>query len=136
MHSIYSDKLGNRFWFFMYPIPITIVGFVVFMVTHNFGAKYFSLFLMVFIFSMNGTTYAWIANAIPRPPAKRAAAFAFINSIVSSVNDFGEIYWTNSVDRETVPAYGHHSLTSVHVISKLWVSFSSTPVLAMQIYLP
>lgn len=25
--------------------------------------------------------YAWIANAIPRPPAKRAAALAFINSI-------------------------------------------------------
>src|SRR4051812_37048993 len=35
---------------------------------------------------MNGTTYAWIANAIPRPPAKRAAAFAFINSIVSCVH--------------------------------------------------
>ncbi len=81
-----------------YPIPITIIGFVVFMATDNFGARYFSLFLMVgpfttnmwsdtnlphqvFIFSMNGTTYAWIANAIPRPPAKRAAAFAFINSV-------------------------------------------------------
>lgn len=25
-------------------------------------------------------TYAWIANSIPRPPAKRAAALAFINS--------------------------------------------------------
>jgi hypothetical protein len=25
--------------------------------------------------------YAWIANAIPRPPAKRAAALAFINSV-------------------------------------------------------
>ena len=46
------------------------------MATDNFGAKYFSLFLMCFIFSMNGTTYAWIAGAIPRPPAKRAAAFA------------------------------------------------------------
>ena len=35
---------------------------------------------------MNGTTYAWIANAIPRPPAKRAAAFAFINSIGNSAS--------------------------------------------------
>ncbi|KAJ9652385.1 hypothetical protein H2198_008354 [Neophaeococcomyces mojaviensis] len=85
-HSHFSDKLGNRFWFFMYPIPIVILGFVVFMATNNFGARYFSLFLMVFIFSMNGTTYAWIASAIPRPPAKRAAAFAFINSIGNSAS--------------------------------------------------
>ena len=33
---------------------------------------------------MNGTCYAWISNAIPRPPAKRAAALAFINSVGNS----------------------------------------------------
>nr|OQO31357.1 hypothetical protein B0A51_03352 [Rachicladosporium sp. CCFEE 5018] len=71
-HSHMSDKLGNRFWFYMYPVPIVLVGF---------GARYFSLFLLVFIFAMNGTIYAWIANSIPRPPAKRAAALAFINSV-------------------------------------------------------
>ena len=86
VHSLWSDRTGNRFWFYMYPIPITIVGFVIFMSTNNFGARYFSLFLMVFLFSMNGTVYAWIAGAIPRPPAKRAAAFAFINSIGNSAS--------------------------------------------------
>jgi hypothetical protein len=35
---------------------------------------------------MNGTCYAWIAGAIPRPPAKRAAAYAFINSIGNSAS--------------------------------------------------
>lgn len=97
-HSIASDKLGNRFWFYMYPVPIVLVGCFVFMFTESFGARYFSLFLLIFIFAMNGTvsglstiridndanvlqTYAWIANAIPRPPAKRAAALAFINSV-------------------------------------------------------
>ncbi|KAK6440620.1 hypothetical protein LTR95_003152 [Oleoguttula sp. CCFEE 5521] len=65
-HSHMSDKLGNRFWFYMYPVPIVLVG---------------SLFLLIFIFAMNGTIYAWIANSIPRPPAKRAAALAFINSL-------------------------------------------------------
>lgn len=35
---------------------------------------------------MNGTVYAWIAGAIPRPPAKRAAAFAFINAFGNSAS--------------------------------------------------
>lgn len=79
-HSLISDRVGNRFWFLVYPIPVTIVGYVVFMTTSSFGAKYTAIFLMIFVFAMNGTIYAWIANAIPRPPAKRAAALAFINS--------------------------------------------------------
>ena len=85
-HSLLSDRLQHRFWFFMYPIPVTIIGWVIFMATDNFGARYFSLFLMCFVFAMNGTCYAWIANALPRPPAKRAAAYAFINSIGNSAS--------------------------------------------------
>ncbi|KAM0718040.1 hypothetical protein Q7P37_006372 [Cladosporium fusiforme] len=79
-HSLMSDRLGNRFWFYIYPVPVVLVGCFIFMFAESHGARYFSLFLMVFIFAMNGTTYAWIANSIPRPPAKRAAALAFINS--------------------------------------------------------
>lgn len=80
-HSVASDKVGNRFWFFVYPIPIVFVGCFVFMFAEGFGPRYFSLFCLIFIFATNGTIYAWIANAIPRPPAKRAAALAFVNSV-------------------------------------------------------
>ncbi|KAI6866924.1 permease of the major facilitator superfamily [Hortaea werneckii] len=80
-HGIVSDKLRNRFWFFVYPVPLVMIGAFIFMFTDNFGARYFSMFLLVFIFSTNGTIYAWIANAIPRPPAKRAVALAFVNSV-------------------------------------------------------
>jgi hypothetical protein len=72
-HSWASDKLGKRFWFYVYPIPITIIGFVVYMKTDTFGPRYFSFFLMVFVFAQNGTVYSWLASSIPRPPAKRAA---------------------------------------------------------------
>ncbi|KAJ5151292.1 uncharacterized protein N7482_010544 [Penicillium canariense] len=85
-HSWMSDKMGVRFWFFAYPIPITIVGFILFMTTSSFGPRYFSFFLMIFVFAQNGTLYSWIANALPRPPAKRAAAYAFINSIGNSAS--------------------------------------------------
>lgn len=80
-HGFASDKVGNRFWFYLYPVPIVIAGALVFMFTDSFGARYFSLFMLNAIFVMNGTIYAWIANAIPRPPAKRAAALAFMNSV-------------------------------------------------------
>ncbi|EZF31572.1 transporter [Trichophyton mentagrophytes] len=85
-HSWYSDRCNNRFWFFMYPIPITLVGFIIFMTTDGFGPRYFSFFLMIFVFALNGTLYGWIASAIPRPPAKRAAAYAFINSLGNSAS--------------------------------------------------
>lgn len=28
IHSRISDRLGRRFWFFIYPLPITIIGFI------------------------------------------------------------------------------------------------------------
>lgn len=85
-HGLASDKLQKRFWFWCYPIPITIAGWVIFMSTKDFGARYFSFFLMVWIFCQNGTIYAWIASSISRPPAKRAAAFAFINAVGNSAS--------------------------------------------------
>ena len=35
-----SDRIGNRFWFVMYPIPITIVGYILFMNVTTFGLRY------------------------------------------------------------------------------------------------
>lgn len=40
----------------------------------------------MFVFAQNGTIYSWIAGAIPRPTAKRAAALAFVNSVGNSAS--------------------------------------------------
>jgi hypothetical protein len=85
-HCYMSDRLGNRFWFLAYPVGVSIIGFVVFMTTDSFGPRYFSFFLMNFVFAQNGTIYAWMSSAIPRPPAKRAAALAIINSVGNSAS--------------------------------------------------
>lgn len=103
-HSVASDRMGNRFWFYMYPIPITIVGFIVFMTTTTFGPRYFSLFLIVFVFAINGTCYAWIAGAIPRPPAKRAVAYAFINAIGNSASIWTPFTYRNQDAPRYLPA--------------------------------
>lgn len=105
-HAYMSDKLKNRFWFWMYPIPVTIVGFLVFMFTDGFGPRYFSFFLMMFVFAMNCTCYAWISNAIPRPPAKRASALAFINAFGNSASIWTPYTYTNSSSPHYRPALG------------------------------
>jgi len=85
-HNWVADRMGHRFWFFFYPIPITIVGFIIFMTVDSFGPRYFSFFLMNLTFAQNGVLYAWIASSIPRPPAKRAAAYGIINMIANSAS--------------------------------------------------
>ncbi|KAK5124451.1 hypothetical protein LTR85_001668 [Meristemomyces frigidus] len=95
-HGIVSDKCKNRFWFFIYPIPLVFTGALMFMFCTSFGARYFSLFLLIFIFATNGTLYAWIANAIPRPPAKRAAALAFVNSVGNAASIWTPFTYSDS----------------------------------------
>ncbi|KAL5338609.1 major facilitator superfamily domain-containing protein [Aspergillus crustosus] len=90
IHSHLSDRTGHRFWFLLYPAPIAITGFVIFMSPiSTFGVRYFSMFLMLFIYSMNTVISAWIATAISRPPAKRAAAYGFVSMIAN-----GSAVWT------------------------------------------
>ena len=85
-HSWLSDKMQSRYWFFVYPIPLSIIGFVIFMTTDKFGPRYFSFFLMTFVWAINGTQFSWISTSIPRPPAKRAAALAIMNALGNSTS--------------------------------------------------
>lgn len=105
-HGIVSDKFKNRFWFFLYPIPLVFAGAFIFMFCNSFGARYFSLFLLIFIFATNGTLYAWIANAIPRPPAKRAAALAFVNSVGNAASIWTPFTYSDSDAPHYVVAMG------------------------------
>ncbi|CAG9989301.1 unnamed protein product [Clonostachys byssicola] len=83
IHAWLSDKLKTRFWFFIYPAPLIIVSFVLLLTTNSVGPRYFSLFLVQGQNLMGSTTFAWISSSIPRPPAKRAAAIAIVNSCAS-----------------------------------------------------
>ena len=105
-HCYMSDSLRNRFWFLMYPVAVSIIGFIIFMSCSSFGPLYFSFFLMNFVFAQNGTIYAWISNAIPRPPAKRAAALAFINSVGNSATIWTPYTYTPSSAPRYRPAMG------------------------------
>ncbi|KAE9581602.1 hypothetical protein CGMCC3_g2309 [Colletotrichum fructicola] len=86
IHGIVSDRFTTRYWFCLYPAVISIIGFVVFMTTDIFGPKYMTFFFMMFLMNINGTLFSWIAGVVSRPPAKRAAAYALINSLGNSVS--------------------------------------------------
>lgn len=98
VHGIISDRFTTRFWFCIYPLAVAFVGFILFMTTDIFGPKYLSFFFMMFLMNVNGTLFSWIAGVIARPPAKRAAAYALINSLGNSVS-----IWTpyTYLDKET-----------------------------------
>lgn len=86
IHGIISDRFTTRYWFCLYPIIIAIIGFITFMNTNIFGPKYMTFFFMMFLMNINGTLFSWIAGVVTRPPAKRAAAYALINSLGNSVS--------------------------------------------------
>ncbi|VUC36448.1 unnamed protein product [Clonostachys rosea] len=88
VHSWLSDRWNSRFWFYMYPLPISIVGFVIFMAADQtmFTTRYVSLFLMSFVSVSAVSAFSWVSTSISRPPAKRAAAFAIINCVATSAS--------------------------------------------------
>lgn len=106
IHAHLSDRFNNRFWFFVYPIPITIVGYVLYIATENFGPRYASFFLMIFVFTQFGTFFSWIANAIPRPPAKRAAAYGFINAVGNAASIWTPYTYRQQDEPRYAPAMG------------------------------
>ena len=84
IHGRLSDRLQVRSWFFLYPIPFIIVGWIIFMTTDSFGPRYFSFFLMSLVFAQSPTMYSWVSSSVTRPPAKRASVYAIMNMIGNS----------------------------------------------------
>ncbi|KAK5732783.1 hypothetical protein LTR17_010201 [Elasticomyces elasticus] len=123
-HSVGSDKLQSRFWFFVYPIPLSIIGCFVFMFTDGFGPRYFSLFLLNFVFASFGTVsttrrshlealltpsqqiYSWNSNVIARPPAKRSVALAFMNSVGNAASIWTPFTYIDGSEPYYRPALG------------------------------
>lgn len=93
------------------------------MFTDGLGPRYFSLFLLNAIFVMNGTIYAWIANAIPRPPAKRAAALAFINSVGNAASIWTPFTYPSNDEHYRVPMGINIALVAVAGLSGIGMRF-------------
>ncbi|KAH9948347.1 MFS general substrate transporter [Amylocystis lapponica] len=91
--SRHSDAVGERFWHIAVPLFFGIVGFIIAVSTMNTAARYVSLFLMAQSYAGFITFLAWVSNSIPRPPAKRAVALAWINAFSQLGNIAGSYVW-------------------------------------------
>jgi hypothetical protein len=62
------------------------------------------------IYSGYTTALAWISNTLPRPPAKRAAALAFINAISNCSSIYASFLYPSSAAPQFVGAFIHNCI--------------------------
>lgn len=111
LNAWHADRTGERFWHIVLPLLIGVAAFVIAISTLNTGARYTSMMLMPSLYAGYVVCLAWISNSIPRPPAKRAAALAFINAI-SNCSSIWASYLYPSSDS---PRYGRFCGQSVEM---------------------
>jgi nitrate/nitrite transporter NarK len=96
-----ADRTGERFFHIGACWWGTMIAFIIGLSTMNIAARYISLFLMASGFAGFAMNLTWVSNAVPRPPAKRAAAMGLVNGIGNLGNLIGSYVW----DAKWGPAY-------------------------------
>ncbi|KAG9100237.1 hypothetical protein FRC06_004377 [Ceratobasidium sp. 370] len=91
--NAYFHKSGERFLHVTVPLFVGLIGFIIAIATMNIAARYISLFLMAQAYAGLIVLLSWVSNSIPRPPAKRAVALAFINAFSQLGNIAGSYVW-------------------------------------------
>jgi hypothetical protein len=99
----HADRTGERLLHVVLPLLVGIAAFIIAIASLNTAARYVSMMLMVpGVYTSFVVCLAWISNCIPRPPAKRAAALAFINA----VSNCSSIWASYLYPQSDSPRYG------------------------------
>jgi hypothetical protein len=103
----HADRTGERYFHITLPLYIAVVAFVIGAATTSTGPRYLSMMLMVpGIYTGYVVALGWISNILPRPPAKRAAALAFINAVSNASSIYASYMYPSSAG----PRYGLFTL--------------------------
>ncbi|KZT39296.1 MFS general substrate transporter [Sistotremastrum suecicum HHB10207 ss-3] len=89
----HCDRTGERFFHIAIPWFGVMLGYIICIMTSNTAARYFSLYLMSLGYAGFALTLVWLSGAIPRPPAKRAAAIGLVNGFGNLGNAVGAYAW-------------------------------------------
>ncbi|KJA20090.1 hypothetical protein HYPSUDRAFT_838942 [Hypholoma sublateritium FD-334 SS-4] len=96
LNAWHADKTSERFFHLTAWSWGVILGFIISLSTMSLAARYISLFFMASGYAGYGLTLVWVANSIPRPPAKRAAAIAVVNAVGNLGTLIGSYTWKSS----------------------------------------
>ncbi|KAF8839408.1 MFS general substrate transporter [Paxillus ammoniavirescens] len=88
-----ADRTGERFFHQTGWWWVVMVGYIISLSTMATPGRYFSMFLMTTGYCGFTLTLVWVANAIPRPPAKRSAAIGLVNGFGNLGNLMGSYIW-------------------------------------------
>ncbi|KAG2153348.1 major facilitator superfamily domain-containing protein [Suillus clintonianus] len=91
----HADKTGERFFHQTAWWWVVMVGYIISLSTMATAGRYFSLFLMTTGYCGFTLTLVWVANAIPRPPAKRSVAMGLVNGFGNLGNVMGSYIWNS-----------------------------------------
>ena len=112
--SFSADRTGERYFHFTVPLWTSIVGFIISASTTSTAPRYFAMMIMLpgvytaFIVGM-----AWVANTLPRPPAKRAAALALANACGNISSIWGAYLYPTSSSPRYLIAMGTNTGTAL-----------------------
>lgn len=82
LNAWHADRTGERYFHIVIPLCFGVFAFILAAATHTTAPRYVAMMLMVpGVYTGYVVALAWISNSLPRPPAKRAAALAFINAV-------------------------------------------------------
>ncbi|KAJ7732186.1 MFS general substrate transporter [Mycena metata] len=93
VNAWHADKTGERFFHIAGWWWVVMVGLIVSLSTMSTPPRYLAMFLMACGSSAVAMFVPWVANAVPRPPAKRAAAIAIVNGISNLGTCIGSFTW-------------------------------------------
>ncbi|KAG6919226.1 hypothetical protein DXG01_008021 [Tephrocybe rancida] len=93
LNAWHADKTGERFFHIAGWWWGVIIGFIIGLSTMEIAGRYVALFLMACGYAGFAMNLVWVSNAIPRPPAKRAAAMGIVNGIGNLGNLIGSFTW-------------------------------------------
>jgi len=102
LNSWHADRTGERYFHITLPLLFAVVAYILAAATTKTAPRYVAMMLMVpGVYTGYVVALAWISNSLPRPPAKRAAALAFINAISNT----SSIYASYMYKTEMGPRY-------------------------------
>ncbi|KAM0746195.1 putative MFS transporter [Meredithblackwellia eburnea MCA 4105] len=97
LNAYYSDKSGNRYWHYVAPTCVAIVGLVIAASTTKTAPRYFAMCIMPCgFFPSYIIAISWISSSIPRPLNKRAGAIAFCTVLSVIPQIYGSYWWPSA----------------------------------------